>query len=345
MSRRYLWSIALAVFAFAWPALAARADDPKLSPPKKDTLDAVLQRIREHAAGEAWKQPGFQDDEIEKWLDKLIGSIAKASEINDLKLPVRLTGVRPRERLQPRAGGTSMLWDSLAVCHDADWKDTSVQRSIILASGDVDVDVVRDSVIVAGGVITIHGSSEGSVFVAGTMVILGEYDGSAGRDERGSVVVSRGWADLGERAHGTIVAAQKGISAVSTEGAVIVNGPLPATQRGAAIDIRGRSVRVADLPLESHVIHPLSTKIKVTGVMHGPVKTSASQGGRVTVAPAAAIIQLDGRRYVADLGQPILDEAGKPVAALADWKLHAITTSQAVFSKPDAGIVLPIDAQ
>jgi hypothetical protein len=206
------------------------------------------------------------------------------------------------------------------------------------------VDVVRNSVIVAGGVIKVHGFSQGCVFVAGTMVIMGDHDGSGGRDETGSVVVSRGWADLGERAQGTIVAAQKGISAVSTEGAVIVNGPLPAPQRGAPIDIRGRSVRVADLPLESHVIHPLSTKIKVTGVMHGPVKTSASQGGRVTVGPAAAILQLDGRRYVADLRQPILDEAGQPVGALANWKLQAITTSQAIFCKADAGIVLPIDA-
>jgi len=340
MSRRCHWSTVLAAILFAWLASAARADDPKLSPPKKDTLEAVLERIQGHAAGEAWKQPGFQDDAIEIWLDKLIGSIARAAEINDLKLPVRLKDVKRRGPLQ--LVGPSRLWDSLAVCHDADWKDTSLERSIILASGNVDVDVVRNSVIVARGVIRVHGFSEGSVLVAGTMVILGEHDGSAGK---GSVILSRGWADLGEAAHGTIVAAGKGISAGQTEGAMFVNAPLPVLQRGFVIDSRSRSVRVADLPLESCPVHPLSEKIKVLGVMHGMVKSGQRSGRRPTVGPAAAILQYGGRRYIADLGQPILDESGKPVAALANWKLHGITNSQAIFSKPGNDFVLPIDAR
>jgi len=344
MTHHCHWPLALAVTLSAWLAAFARADDPKLSPPKKDTLEAVLERIREHAAGEAWKQPGFQDDEIEKWLDKLVGSIAKASEINDLKLPVRLKDVKPRELLQ--AGRVSRLWDSLAVCHDGDWKDTGVERSIILASGNVDVDVVRDSVIVARGIIKIHGFSEGCVLVAGTMIIAGQFDGQPGREEKGSIFVSRGWADLGETAHGTIVAAEKGISAVRTEGAVFVNAPVPAPQRGFPVDSRGRSVRVTDLPLESSPIHPLSTKIKVTGVMHGMVKSFGQRGGgRTAVGPAAAILQFDGRRYIADLGQPIVDETGQPVAALVNWKLHAITDTLAIFSKPGADFVLPINAK
>ena len=345
MTHRHLWPLAVAVGLSTWLASAARADDPKLPPPKKDTLEAVLARIRQHAAGEAWKQPGFQDDEIEKWLDKLVGSIAKATEIDDLKLPVRLKDVQPGEpqQLQGFGGrGSRIMRGTVVVCNDALWHDANVDSSIIFANGNVEVDVVRNSVIVACGVITVHGSSDTCVLVAGTMVTLDTYDGRPGREENGSVIVSRGWANL-DTAYGTIVAAEKGISLTRAEGAVFVNAPVPAQRR----DNRSRSVRVADLPLESFPIHSLSEKIKVQGVMHGMVKTVGLLGapGRIAVRPAAVILQFGGRRYVADLGQPILDQSGQPVAALADWKLQVITDTMAIFGKPGANLVLSIDGK
>ena len=218
--------LALAVCLSAWLAASARADDPKLPPPKKDTLEAVLERIREHAAGEAWKQPGFQDDEIEKWLDKLIGSIAKASEINDLKLPVRLKDVRPREPTAGEDRSTRIWCRPLAVCHDADWKDASVD--------ELDHSGQRQRGRGCGSAIRSSWPGESSKFTDSPRAAFswrGRWSswattmGQPGREEQGSVIVSRGWADLGERAHGTIVAAEKGISATHTEGAVFVNAP------------------------------------------------------------------------------------------------------------------------
>ena len=37
-----------------------------------DTLQEVLDRIHEHAKDEAWRQGGWKDTTIEKWLDQLV---------------------------------------------------------------------------------------------------------------------------------------------------------------------------------------------------------------------------------------------------------------------------------
>src|SRR5262245_64288179 len=99
----------------------ALADDPKLPPPQKDTLQAVLDRIRQHAAGDSWKQPGFKDDAIEAWLDKLLGSIAKATDVADLKLPVRLKDVGHVVPIQPNP-----ITGSLIIGKDVDLKNVTI---------------------------------------------------------------------------------------------------------------------------------------------------------------------------------------------------------------------------
>src|SRR5690242_7895544 len=92
MMRRFLLAIAFAGAIMASNAI--QAEIPRKDPPPGDTLQAVLDRIREHAASDNWKQPGWTDEKIEAWLDKLVGSVAKAGEVPDLKLPVRLTEVK-----------------------------------------------------------------------------------------------------------------------------------------------------------------------------------------------------------------------------------------------------------
>ena len=49
----------------------------------------------EHASNDNWKQPGFRDETIEKWLDNTVAMVAKAAEFPELKLPVRLADVKP----------------------------------------------------------------------------------------------------------------------------------------------------------------------------------------------------------------------------------------------------------
>src|SRR6476620_9211107 len=71
-----------------------RAEIPRPGWQQGGTLQAILDRIHDHASHEAWKQGRFQDEAIEKWLDKVVGSVAKAAEFPELTLPVRLSEVQ-----------------------------------------------------------------------------------------------------------------------------------------------------------------------------------------------------------------------------------------------------------
>ena len=347
----------LAFFLCLLPAICAAADEPRDAPPQK-TLQGVLDRIKVHASSDAWKQLGFKDEAIEAWLDKLVGSIAQAAERPDLKLPVRLKEVQPSEPVanQRRGRGPvapSRLNKALFVGGNLDWKTIGVQDSIILCSGNVDVEVASNSVIVARGVITVHGFSRGSVLAAGTMICAGRTDGdlvlTVRGEQGGSIMVSRGWVDLAESAHGTIVAAENGIHSKDFAEVLFVNAPanLPARQFPVP-DTTTRSIRVRDLPLEAWPIHPLRAKLKVTGVVHGlvPLPGAAPRApAKSIIAPTAVVLEFSGRAYVAEIGQPIVDEAGLPVAALAQWKLHSMTDRVAIVVSPDAEFPLPIEAR
>lgn len=348
MTTRLWFRFALAA-ACTLCLVAARADDPKLPPPQKDTLQAVLDRIKQHAAGEAWKQPGFKDDEIEKWLDKLVGSIAKAADIADLTLPVRLQKVSNAPPLRPGS-----LRGSLVIGKDIAFKDFDISDSIILADGNAVVGVVRNCVVVARGVITIDVASSNSVVVAGIGVQCAR-DG--GQREVGSVLVSRGWVQTSDRATGTVLAAHEGIETSGTSGAIFVNAPVPqppvvAGGRGFGGGRVGfgqpqhdgsKSVRVPDLPLEALPVHPLAAKLKLQGVLHTVVKAEAGRltaRSRTGALPTALLMQYEGRQYIADLHQPITDEAGVPASALAGWRPIAINKRYVVFSRSDADMVL-----
>ena len=359
------------ILTLAWLTVltAARADEPRNLPPQKDTLQAVLDRIKQHAAGEAWKQPGFKDDGVEAWLDKLVGSIAKAAEIPDLKLPVRFKDVQPAQP-QADARGIATLTGGLVVAKDLDWKSANVQASLIFADGNVDLGRADNSVIVAGGAIAIHGSSSGNVFVAGTLVTVDGFDGQPANVGAGSIIVSRGWVTPGSRSIGTIVAAHEGIFTGDTQYALFINSPVPQPAQAApgrgggggafapARDTGSKSIKVPDLPLEALRIHPLGAKLKLLGVLHGAAPPtprgapramlpprSLSDLNRSGLQPTAVIFQFEGRRYFADLGQPIVDEAGAPVAALQGWQLLSLANKLAILSGPEGVTVLRMDAK
>src|SRR5947208_2661940 len=132
------WLVLLILIGIS--ATATRAEIPRIDL-KQDTLQAVLDRIHDHAANDAWKQGGFKDDAIEKWLERLVGSVAKAAEFPELKLPVRLTDVKPPPPENPagKPRGRS-LSGALIVAKDADLKTAMLRDSVILADGAVEVE-------------------------------------------------------------------------------------------------------------------------------------------------------------------------------------------------------------
>lgn len=341
----------LAFLVCLLPAILAAADDPQLPPPGRDTLQAVLDRIKVHAASGAWKQPGFKDDAIEAWLDKLVGSIARAAERPDLKLPLRMKDVAPGEP-QAQARGASRLRGALVVGGDIDFKGSYVHNSILLATENVHVLSAADSIIIAGGVVKVHHHLANSVIVAGALIdSKGDGWGLGPKPGGGSILVSRGFAQLGEASYGTIVVAPDGITlsnSARTANVLFVNAPAPLLTAGNSDNPPDvRSVRVPDLPLERLPRHPIEARLSVRGVVFGLTTTMSAFGApQAAIGATALVLQFEGQRYIVDQGQPILDEAGAPpVAALRDWKLASITGGLAVLTRPDSVVVLRTDAK
>jgi len=340
MAKRHL----LIGFVAACAILAANyvlAEVPRKDPAPGDTLQAVLDRIRNHASDDTWKEPGWKDEAIEAWLDKLIGSVAKAAEMPDLKLPVRMAGLTAGD--QPMA---RLLSGALIVGKDVDLKTRLTQNCMIFADGNIEVQGADGCVLVSRGTITVHGISQRSVLVAGTLAKL-RMDGRPGTNDAGSLIVSRGWVDVGSSVYGTIFAAHEGINAGRFQGAVFVNAAVPLAR---FVDPRGgngsRSITVNDLPLEHLPVHRLSEKITLLGILHGEREEGPRFGGlpgRMGCGPTGIVFRFDGRKYVAEIGQAIVDEAGNPVPSLRAWKVIQVRESLAILSGADADMIVRKD--
>lgn len=308
----------------------ARAEVPRKPPPPGDTLQAVLDRIHNHAAGEAWKEPGWKDDAIEAWLDKLVGSVAKAADLPDLKLPVRFVDVKASEPAMGRA-----FRGALIVGKDIALKNAPLQNCIVLADGTVEIGGADGCVIVARSTVTSTSITQRSLIVAGTLVKL-STDGRFNTNDAGSLVVSRGWVDTGRSAFGTIIAAREGIQATRFQGATFVNAAVPPARPERRAEAASRSVTADDLPLEGLQLHPLGAEIKLLGFLQG-LATPEGFGNFIPPDSSASrtigiVFRLDGRRYIAEFGKPIRDESGQLVERLRPWKVTDVVKSLAIFS-------------
>src|SRR5262245_3803561 len=111
-------------FAAAWALLVLTAptagQESPTAPLQPQPFQAVLNRIRQHAASEEWRAGAFRDEQIEGWLDDIVGKIATATEIADLKVPVRLADVRPIA-----AEKSAALSQGLLIGRDIDLKQVS----------------------------------------------------------------------------------------------------------------------------------------------------------------------------------------------------------------------------
>ena len=313
----------------------------------QDTLQNVLDRIHEHAGGEAWKKEGWRDEAIEGWLEKLVAKVAKAAEFPELKLPVHLADVRSAE-----GAFNNSNRNVLFVGKSMDFGMGSLVNSIVLVDGSVDAGVVQGSIIVARGAVNVRMMSRYSLIISGTHVKITGSDGEPNNPTNGSLIVSRGRIDI-TRTHGTLLVAPLGVIGNNRIGAlrdvVLINTPAPMAQpftRGPAGLAPVKNVEIADLPLDRAPIHPLGEKISVEGVVYKerPGRLAAV-GGPPEVGAAGVVFRYGGRRYVADRGAPIVDEVGKPVESLRDWKLTYIDTKAAIFSSDSEDVALELEAK
>ena len=63
------------------------------------------------------------------------------------------------------------------------------------------------------------------------------------------------------------------------------------------------------------------------------------------MAACENVLELPGRRYVADLGQPIVDEAGAAVEPLQGWKLTFATDKFAILSRDRSDALVEVAAK
>ena len=301
-------------------------------------LQAVLDRIRNHAADGKWRQDGFADPLIEAWLDKLVGSIAAAADMPDLKVPVRLADVQAAD---PVPGGA--FSKALIVGKDIDLKDAQLRESIVLADGKVNLNRAEGCVIVARGPVKMD-VSENCVIVSGVFVDITKFDGQPSSASNGSVIASRGWASVRV---GVWLADRLPLRACPhrvARGAQFVNAVLVGLDRGGS-----RTLRVPDLPLEPLPAHPLAQAIKFQGIVRADggkysVRTPViAADGSETSGHLGIVFRHGERRYVAQPDKPILDEAGQPAAALRDWRVTLITPTLAIFSNGTSNVAVPLE--
>ena len=348
MNGIYRWlggPLAVACLCICLAQSAIGQESGEAKPP--ETLQAVLERIHQHAGGEAWRESGWTDAVIEGWLDRVVGSIAKAAELSQLKLPVRMAEVKPADG-KGRAFGKALL-----VGKGMDLRTARLRNSIVLADGNVEVEQVEGCVIVARGAV-VATQAVNSVIVAGAYVKVAA-DGQYGKSATGSVIISRGLANVA-RIHGTILAAGEGAIVESIpEGGIFVNAAVIMGTTISATRRRPRSIRIRDFPLEEAPVHPLSKQVEVVGVVYPEVMTTELSYRRAAAVligrdsappgPTGLVFRLNGRRYAAEVGKPIVNQAEEVVAELADFKLSYLDDEVAIFSGADADAMVSVQGR
>lgn len=303
---------------------------PREPPAQADTLQAVLDRIHDHAQNDQWRQGVWRDDKIEAWLDKLVSAVARGAELPELKLPVRQADLQPADpaRLVVQPGSLVIGKDFKRVL--------GARNSLILADGNIELGIPRDCVVVARGVVSVSGARN-CVIVSGTYV-TSSHDGEPGNGG-GSILVSRGWMDV-QSAHGSILVANEGLTTQRSEGTLFVNRPIPDALDRFPRHNGSRSIKVLDLPLEAQPDHPLAAKIKLLGMIQETVDPLELRLSSRMHPIAGAVFRFADRRYVANLNEPIVDEAGNAVEELKGWQLTYATDRLAVFGKGVAQAIL-----
>ena len=313
LARRWT-SLALAALV-ATPVLAVDIErNPQANP---NGLHMVLGRIRAHAKSNEWQAENWSDPVIEKWLENAAALLRDAAGKEAGQLPVKFADVRP---VAAPGGGRILRGGQLIVGQDVQVNHAS--KSIILADGNAEVGFAESSIIVARGVVSVAHCNN-SVIVSGTFVEVA-HDGNGLRDAAGgSTVLCRGRANI-SHCTGTLILAQEGATVSHARGATFFGLEPKTSSRDAGCKVLKLP---PDFPLEPRTEDPLEKKIEVLG----------------SVKPKGLVFRVEGKRVVADLGQPIVDEAGAAVAALAGWRLSFVGDEVAAFSngEVDVPFVLP----
>lgn len=330
----------LMLLLFGAPSFAAE----EANKPIDNTLSAILGRIHEHAASKIWRADGWKDEQIETWLEGVVGKIAPAAKL-PLKLPVRFADVKPTDEASRQSFDQALL-----VGKNFRLVSTKLRNCIVLADGNFLADSVQGCIVIARGAISVT-SSDSSIIVAGAYART-NADGQSRNLTSGSLFLSPGWVNA-ETIYGSVIYAGEGIATGrQLDGGVFINATLVVSDTlSPLVQRRPRTVKVRDLPIGDLVNDPLYSQLDVSGIIYPEAMDVGDPLGFVTrlnrntsrPRPIGLVLRFQNRRYVVNIGKPILDQNEKPVDDLAGWKLSYVNDKLAIFSNGQADAIVRIE--
>jgi len=126
---------------------------------------------------------------------------------------------------------------------------------------------------------------------------------------------------------------------------VFINAPvpMPAGNGFAAVRDNGsRSVKVLELPLEPIPATSATSRFTILSVLHGQRAAPAALPGRMdqVFAPRGIVFRFDDRTHVAEIGEPIVDDEGRAVESLREWRLSCVNSRFALLVGPESNAVI-----
>jgi hypothetical protein len=298
---------------------------------KDFSWQTVLDLVKQHAASDAWQEPGFEDELLEAAMGKLVDQVNAAAKEERVKFTPRFARCRPQRNKDGSVKPRELDGDDLLfVGHDS-FDLRRGTRSIILVDGNVSMTSAYDCLIIARGAVNIAYGS-GNVILAGQYLDIA-HDGDRDRPQGGGLERTPGPANL--LMSGGDLRVSHALRSV-----LVAGGPLELMHgsdcillnRGSdQIEARhGVAVPEAKLSFVPKARpNPLQGKVKITQASNGSSRF--------------AVMDYNGVELVLRLGDEIKDNRGKPIPDFAGWKLEVIDNVLAVFSngKEDACFALP----
>jgi hypothetical protein len=289
--------------------------------------------VKQHASNEDWKKPGFADPLLEGAVEKLVEQANLVAKEDRVQMPARFGDVSAAgDRFRPMPGGAPPPRPGAGqlVCGQGALAFSHCNNSIFLIDGSVRISFATNCLIIARGAVNISHSS-GNVVLAGQYIDIG-HEGSGLRlgEARGvvaksgsSLLMSGGSLQIAH-AMGAICSAPDEVS-VGADNCIFLNcAPKLDGRRNPnqVIEKVKLQIQPAAPP------NPIRDQFKIAQVVDRD-------------EDRFIIVEQNGVEVVVREGGEIKDNLGKPVPALAGWKLTYISRGHALLSngKEDAGFV------
>lgn len=305
-------------------AIAPGADDDLTL--KLITFNEVLAEIRKAQESGDWKSAAWKPFDTKNWLEHLLAEVKRATKREKLELPVEFEKVKPA--VGDQAGRSQQ--NVLQVVKDG--RISIVRQSIILADGNLDVQMADGCILIARGAVTVN-SSYRNVIIAGQFLGVG-FDRNrnlgaaaaapgaapapaAAEAESASMFFSGGILDVGT-AQGTIMCGLERVIAGSYSSPVpiLLNSP----RQELRSNNRFESITDARIPfVRKAAKNPLAEKVSLTQIVSG--------------AAGLVVLERNGVEYVLRPGAAITDERGQTIAGTENWKLQFLGANYALFAK------------